>query len=650
MKKIYGRNSISLNTKIMLAAIILLLLYMFFMPNYIAAAEIQTAPDFSGYRTAFENTDVMDDLYGYNLSSYSGTNTISMIMFTEFGYQRKTMSAFGIYFYIYNDTGKPIIDYGRNMVQLSLDGEHYDKYRMQILDQTDDNTVYKIKVQDTSQSGVSLMQSIVGQNTRSYTISGMEWLTGNGLADYPVAHTFKYTGEATFKEGEESTLQCIVEDQDVVIITGLEDRQTVYRTDMDNQNMNRHNQVNSVYFGVDNAIIEKYGQLQQIEAEWWEYRTNPIVVTNNQDMYNSLKIYSNMYSEENPAPAIRNDEYWGIGDWRSTSQGGYGPLRQYNWVYNIETHVSENGNGVQAFARPNNLYWILSTANWGDDLENYVVSQEDLEALRFSFEQSQRAHFSEDDNGYSYCIELFNTEVGDERTAGYNRKVFDSTDPNDMIDFKEYDPNYRGWDKFKNIFGWEDDFDEVLTDVSPIVLIDSNNSDYYLSGSNEEIADKMLIAEEDVANFKQYVSSAVKNDETVVLFRFANTEYYSNVAHGYSPEDGWVEDIAFTAEENVFLNFDIMTLGFYNGEKMNIIPVVSSPIDIISDVVGPKLPDLLPWGDPEWGLMDYIYFALMVVVAVLVFVVLYGILDMISNSVMRASSPTRNYSRRKRRR
>lgn len=635
----YGKNYF--NIRMMAAVMFMLLLLSCFTPPVAVAEE-------SGYakiRENYENTDVMGDLEGVDLTKYQGLKTVSVISFNEFGYMPGDMSGYGLYIYVYNDTGNQIVNYNLNRVQLSADGSSYNKYRVTILDNTDDFTVYKLKVEDAASIGAA-----VNAEERTYHISGIELITTTtGLTDYAVSSIYKYTGTPALEEGAESTLTCTVEQQDTVVITGLEDRQTVYRTDMDNPNMQSHNQINSVYFAVDNYFIRTYGMLQSIEAEWWEYRTNPIVVTNNQDMYNSLKIYSNMYSEENPAPAIRNDEYWGIGDWRSTSQGGYGPLRQYNWVYNIETHVSENGNGVQAFARPNNLYWILSTANWGDDLENYVVSQEDLEALRFSFEQSQRAHFSEDDNGYSYCIELFNTEVGDERTAGYNRKVFDSTDPNDMIDFKEYDPNYRGWDKFKNIFGWEDDFDEVLTDVSPIVLIDSNNSDYYLSGSNEEIADKMLIAEEDVANFKQYVSTSVKNDETVVLFRFANTEYYSNVAHGYSPEDGWVEDIAFTAEENVFLNFDIMTLGFYNGSQMNIIPVVSSPIDIISDVVGPKLPDLLPWGDPEWGLMDYIYFALMVVAAVLVFVVLYGILDMISNSVMRATSPTRNYSRRKRR-
>ena len=105
------------------------------------------------------------------------------------------------------------------------------------------------------------------------------------------------------------------------------------------------------------------------------------------------------------------------------------------------------------------------------------------------------------------------------------------------------------------------------------------------------------------------------------------------------------QDTTFTAEENVFLNFDIMTLGFYDGYNYTVIPVVSSPVDIISDIVGPALPG------NGWGLMDYIYFALMVIVAVLIFVVLYGLLDMISNSIMRAPARNnKNYNSRRRRR
>ena len=625
-------------------AVIIVLTVSIFMPSGIAVAEEGTG--YAGIRENYENTDVLDDLEGVDLTKYQGLKTVSIISFNEFGYIPEDMSGYGLYIYVYNDTGNQIINYKLNRVQISTDGSVYNKYRVTILDNTDDFTVYKLKVEDTASIGAA-----VNAEQRTYHVSGIELTTTTGLTDYAISSIYKYTGTPALEDGAESTLSCTVEQQDTVIITGLEDRQTVYRTDMDNPNMQSHNQINSVYFAVDNYFMHTYGKLQQIEAEWWEYRTSPIVVTNNEELYTWLMVMSSNYSAENPLTGHICDEDWGLGlIEKDRSLGNY---TEFAWSYNIYTYGShDTPNSVVTNKCIENLYWILNTDQWGVDLDNYVISQEKLAARRFDFEQSQRAHFSEEDNGYSYCLELFNEEVGEGRTAGYNRKIFDSSNPDDMIDFKEYDPNYRGWDAFKNIFGWEDDFDEVLTDVSPIVLIDSSNSEYYLSGRNEEIADKMLIAVEDVPAFKQYVQTSIINNETVVLFRFANTEYYSNtmevfeynehVFHTASTHD----DIAFTAEENVFLNFDIMTLGFYDGSQMNIIPVVSSPIDVISDIVGPALPDTL--GDM---IMYYILIAIAAIVAVLVLVLLYGILDMISNSVMSAPRRnTKNYNRRKRRR
>lgn len=629
-------------------AVIIVLTVSIFMPSGIAVAEEKTG--YAGIRENYENTDVMDDLEGVDLTKYQGLKTVSLISFNEFGYMPGDMSGYGLYIYVYNDTGNQIINYNLNRVQLSTDGSVYNKYRVTILDNTDDFTVYKLKVEDTASIGAA-----VNAEQRTYHVSGIELTTTTGLTDYAISSIYKYTGTPALEDGTESTLACTVEQQDTVLITGLEDRQTVYRTDMDNQNMQSHNQINSVYFSVDNYFINTYGKLQQIEAEWWEYRTTPIVVTNNEELYTWLMVMSSNYSAENPLTGHICDEDWGLGSIeKDRTLGGY---TEFAWSYNIYTYGShDTSNSVVTNKCIENLYWILNTDQWGVDLDNYVVSQEKLAARRFDFEQSQRAHFSEEDNGYSYCLELFNEEVGEGRTAGYNRKIFDSSNPEDMIDFKEYDPNYRGWDAFKNIFGWKDDFDEVLTDVSPIVIIDSSNSEYYLSGSNEEIADKMLIAVEDVPAFKQYVHTSIINNETVVLFRFANTEYYSNtmkvfeynehVFHTASTHD----DIAFTAEENVFLNFDIMTLGFYDGYEYTVIPVVSSPIDIVSDIVGPVFPDLLPTLD-GWGIMDYIYFAVMVIVAVIVLVVLYSILDMITNSIMRAPARNnKNYNSKRRRR
>ena len=607
-------------------AVIIVLTVSIFMPSGIAVAEEKTG--YAGIRENYESTDVLDDLEGVDLTKFQGLKTVSIISFNEFGYMPSDMSGYGLYIYVYNDTGNQIINYNLNRVQISTDGSVYNKYRVTILDNTDDFTVYKLKVEDTASIGAA-----VNAEQRTYHVSGIELTTTTGLTDYAISSIYKYTGTPALKEGAESTLSCAVEQQDTVIITGLEDRQTVYRTDMDNQNMQSHNQVNSVYFAIDNYFLQTYGMLQSIEAEWWEYRTNPIVVTNDEELYNALTAFLHEDIDDHTCDL----------DYYLTSQGG--PTIK-TWIYNQMIIAADSDLLLKR------LDWLFHTSSWDQSIENYVVESSELEEFRFSYEQSQIANF-EEDNGYSYCTDLFNKEVGEGRTAGYNRKVFNVDDPDSMINFDEYEPGYRGWDLWKNIFGWEDEFDAVLKDQAPFLVINADNRSEYLSGSDKDISDRLLIAEEDVSAFTTYCSKSIANGESVVLFRFACTEYEAtNVVVGKytehtlhmsigSPD----QDTTFTAEENVFLNFDIMTLGFYDGYNYTVIPVVSSPVDIISDIVGPALPG------NGWGIMDYIYFALMVIVAVLILVVLYGLLDMISNSIMRAPARNnKNYNSRRRRR
>ena len=619
----YGKNYF--NIRMMAAVMFMLLLLSCFTPP-VAVAEEETG--YAGIRENYENTDVMDDLEGMDLTKFQGLKTVSLISFNEFGYMPGDMSGYGLYVYVYNDTGNQIINYNLNRVQLSTDGSVYNKYRVTILDNTDDFTVYKLKVEDAASIGAA-----VNAEQRTYHVSGIELTTTTGLTDYAISSIYKYTGTPALEEGTESTLSCTVEQQDTVIITGLEDRQTVYRTDMDNPNMQSHNQVNSVYFAIDNYFINTYGKLQTIEAEWWEYRTNPIVVTNDEELYNALTAFLHEDIDDHTCDL----------DYYLVSQGG--PTIK-TWIYNQMIIAADSDLLLKR------LDWLFHTSSWDQSIENYVVESSELEEFRFSYEQSQIANF-EEDNGYSYCTDLFNKEVGEGRTAGYNRKVFNVDDPDSMINFDEYEPGYRGWDLWKNIFGWEDEFDAVLKDQAPFLVINADNRSEYLSGSDKDISDRLLIAEEDVSAFTTYCSKSISNGESVVLFRFACTEYEAtNVVVGKYTEHNLHmsigspdQDTTFTAEENVFLNFDIMTLGFYDGYNYTVIPVVSSPIDIISDIVGPALPG------NGWGLMDYIYFALMVIVAVLILVVLYGLLDMISNSIMRAPARNnKNYNSKRRRR
>lgn len=614
---------------------------MLFMAPPVTVAEDQSQP-------AMLTSSVMDDLQSatidgqkFDIKDYPRDDTanVRVITFQEFGYGYYSSEYYGLYFYIYNPTQRAINTEGLNKITFATayTGESattYAKFDLEIVSVSEEpyaNRFYKLRVKDPSR-----LLSRIGERaeSRRYDVSEIELNFGGSTAEaFEVGGKFVFSGYSAGMGADseaESTLTCTFQPIETILITGLSDRQTVYRTDMDNSNMQSHNQVNSVYFAIDNRLIEEYGRLQKIEAEWWEYRTNPIVVTNNEEFYNAVKSFLHKDIGGHTCDC----------DYTIYELGGSEIDSNIYWN-SVETPIDK--------IILNRLDWLFKTKNWDDDLDRYVIESSELEDYRVEYEHSGKANFKED-NGYKYCTDLFNKEVGDGRTAGYNHKVFDSSNPDDMIDFKKYDPDYKGWDAFKNIFGWEDSFDETLTNVSPIVLIDNNNRNYYLSGSNDDIAARLLVAKEDVPDIKSYISSSLNQNQTVVLFRFAITEYYAasmKIGKYSSHSSHWQKDIGdgFFAEENVFLNFDIMSLTFNKDGVFTVIPVVSSPIDVISEIVGPALPG------NGWSLMDYIYFALMVIVAVLILVVLYGLLDMISNSIMRAPARNnKNYNSRRRRR
>ena len=84
------------------------------------------------------------------------------------------------------------------------------------------------------------------------------------------------------------------------------------------------------------------------------------------------------------------------------------------------------------------------------------------------------------------------------------------------------------------------------------------------------------------------------------LFRFAQSDYYSLPVDIVTIRN-WTIDKkesgqVYMAQESVFLNFDIIQLTFNKDGILTIIPVVASPIDIVSDITPPPfIDDGIPW-------------------------------------------------------
>ena len=435
---------------------------------------------------------------------------------------------------------------------------------------------------------------------RRYYVSGIEILCygSSDIIEYNVGKQFNFSG---FSKGygsdssAESTLTQSSSDLESIEITGLLDRQTVYRDNITNSSVTSHNQVNGVYFGLDQDLIKKYGLLQRIKAEWYEYRTSPILVVDNQEVYNALYKYRGInigeYNDNVPYGVS-------VGNYVETFPILYGGITydKTRYIYDLSYNIRL---GEYTFVREYNSNSVLNKLPWviyGDNIvNNYRVSEEALKAYKTDYENIYSSTLVTDGT-VRYSSDLFNTDVGAGRTAGYNVYDFDANA--DAFDFTDYGidtSTYSGWQKFKAFFGWTPETESVLQNKSPIEIIDSEKLRELSILENADFAREMLIDEYEVDKFKSYCNSEIAAGRVVVHFRFACTEYYTKFANITTDDNTTRRSVdntsAFFAEENVFLNFDVISLTFRNDNgAYRIIPVINDPIDIISGIVGPVEP------------------------------------------------------------
>ena len=568
-----------------------------------------------GAAVNFDSTDVMDDLNGSALNGvpfnvadypYDKAGELEVLGFVEYCYSEyeNLRGNYGLYVYIYNPALLDIATgTGSNRIEMATefndDGTPatYNKFALQfcgVSDGVEANRFWKFKIADS----VYFLDK-VNVDARSYYVSGVEIQPygSDNASEIAIATQYVFTGFAkgySQESEDKSTLKGSAEMMETVEINGLLDRQTVYRTDMSNPNITSHNQVNGVYFALDDELVERYGKLQRIKAEWWEYRTTPIVVTNNQDIANAI------------------DEWIGIlmGTYNSSlsygistgyyyhSNPGFTSVVNYSWTYNMNLNKSGTiyTTGYVSDEICETLAWILyENASSLDN--NYNVDSSKLVEFMEAYDDRYPNRVINDD-GVKYNSDLFSTNVGDGRKAGHNVYEFDAED--DELEFKVFDPDdhtYTSWERLMAAFGWSAESSTALAGQSPILLIDKSNYYTMFAGSSKEISDRLLISETEINKFKDYCEKEIlKNGNTVVHFRFACTQYDAAEAEIWNDNGrgGMVDCDAFMAQQNVFLNFDIISLTFNDDGEYRVLPVISDPIDIVSGLTGPQFPDEEP--------------------------------------------------------
>lgn len=608
--------------------------------------------------SSYDKSNAYDDLKNsiiggkeFTLSDYpqDDKGTPSVISFTEYCYSTvaEKQAYFGLYVYIYNPSEKSIDTASvRNKILLIMgSSEMFKKYNLVYLNHSTDKDCqkrfYKFRIELTYSEQQALFKQLK-PTKRTYTIVGVELSYSGTVIDYGCAQTYTYSGYGKGcnpDSDDTDTLSCTVDGFDRYV--NLDVKHTEYRVKGDYYN-GEQSQLNSVYFRVPNKYFKEYGELTEIACEWWEYFTKPLLVSNDINIVNAI---NSLYGKK--TMSLRPDNYYlFMVFWeniRSSWFGGtYRPFqwtsnRDYTdewysfdflWNHTIDFSQEKTFNGYSAAFYSDDL----------KDIDNTLTGNVVLERLRSHSEKLGGEKVRD-----RYSKALFENYVQDGYDMGYNFKSIKKDDKMEV--FWNRISTKSLWTKLFGILNVDTEYDELNA------IITINDTD--VSGTDAEIAHSLYINKNDVSSFKNEHSKAKQNDETLVLFRFSTTKYMcaptaaascagSQINSGTSDGEILVNDCyyifkdrawnAYTVQETVYLDFDIISLTYTLDDVETVIPVVSSPIDIVGGLT-PPLEDPLQESSRDIKKIVSLVLALIIGILIIWLLAKFGVLKYICKGI-----------------
>lgn len=606
---------------------------------------VSAAPDIAyaaGSELSYDKTNVMDDLTSSTVNGqpfdvkdypYDEDSQAQIVNFVEYCYSYKgnMQSNYGLYVYVYNPQGLNISTNTKsNKIQMAVsydsDGNpnDYAKFDLLFLSKSEDsnykNLFYKFKVADREINGTTFKDR-VNSNERRYDVSGVELMEYGKVnaVEYSCGGSYIFTGYA---EGygpdpaAKSTLTSTVRELETIL---LDVRGTNYRTESSSAGKDHQNQLESVYFSVDNDILERYGKLQKVKAEWYEYKTAPIVTISDKGIYDTLNGYVGKNIGEH-TDSLR----YSLGYGRNVISSPGSTVITYDWSYNVDcySNVGLSTFVVDSYDICEMLSYLFYTG--GTSVSDYTIPSDTLKQWIYGYDKSNSKGYLPIKDG-QISADLFLDTVDQNRTRGYNCVEIDASEKYDLL---SYTANHGFWDKvcdygfFATLFG-KVPTDENVFGIEPIYAVTDTDMSY----DDEGIAKTLLISESDVDEFKEYYDNAKKQDKTTFLFRFAVTDYFAgdvDIEDSQSENGLLIKDTAYMAQETVFLDFDIIQLTFNRDGVYHVIPVVSSPVDVVGAITPPV----------EFEGYDWWKIVLAVILIVLLLIILAPVLPYILRAVV----------------
>ena len=556
---------------------------------------------------AYEQQNIMQDLEGstiggkpFDVNDYP-RNTFGhpqIIHFVEFcySYDADKQGDFGLYVYVYNPQQVAIdTDTERNKIEISYGnktGKEYSKYVLEFLNYSTETGLegrfYKFRLRLSDAAEQSILNN-VDEDERIYEVVGIELSIHGNVEDYTCAQTYTYTGFAKGYGSELATgdtLSCTMDGFDKYLT--LDVHSTYYRPKGTNGEAYERDVLHSVYFSVSNEAIAEYGEMTAVHATWLNARTNPILVTGNKDVYNAVLPYIGqtvdggdfIYAKDDNSPipyALIASKYIESAGWNNASYGfsfmSFNANRKYT---KSDTDLTD-------------LYYCFLADN--EDADAYTLPAETLIGNKADGVKGYFETYTEEHGG-----ELINNRFSKGLFESVANSFTDITiSKDDTFELTDEIISQNLWQKFVG-GGYNVSGVNTYT-VSAIKKVESSDFKSTTAATCEEL----YIDESDYDEFKAYYDKATRNDETVYLFRYYQSDYTCYEVAEYKRGEGdwtllgtnfgykFVDSNAYFMQMWVQLDFDIIDLTFTKDNVDTIIPVIMSPMDIAADGAPPVI-------------------------------------------------------------
>lgn len=540
---------------------------------------------------------------------------LQLVNFTEYCYSSTTSEDFALYLYVYNPAQFVFTKGEINMATAYEGGKPsaYENLDLKLCKHTDDHLLYKFRVVEsvkTLYDMANLWERTSSARERRYDLAGIQLvqMEGDGVdltlrdsletvEDYAVSKTFYFSGYAKgYGAEEESTLKSRYEDLTTV---RLKVHNTNYRMNNPYQGginwmgtVQRdgyvYEEVNSVYFSIPKEIEDRYGDLalRNITAEWYEYKTNPIFVTSDENVYNGLLRYVGEYIgeyEEDLPYRVLWDEVCIKNPLDEMAFAYYAlynqPTYDRNWNFdNLKFYTfAESAEHVKQ------IDWLFLREN-AKKLRDYDVTRAEVEVWSEEYlsKYSPSLETIKTKNS-EYAIELFDLDESD----GYVKKTINAETKTDLFAYDDY----TWWQKMLGF--WP--ISEEVQSFKAIREIKGED----LSEEDAVVCENFLVNETDYlygdgenspkGGFKTWAKEEIEAGNTPYVFHFDNSQYIAYKARFDKRGNDQISNYdGYVCQQTCYLDFDIISLELSDGEETVVLGAVAKPIDIFNGTTAPK--------------------------------------------------------------